>query len=81
MESYLAAGFGFFAVTLMGIGISQLRKIGERQGQHEVKLTRIEVVLTGADGTNGINGEVKQLRRRVDEWDRRIGESDRRHSA
>jgi hypothetical protein len=31
------------------------------------KIARIETLLTGADGSNGINGETKALRRDVDD--------------
>lgn len=55
-------------------------------------LVRIETVLTGADGTNGLNGDVRQLKewrqeldehalpRRVTELERRHGPLDRRHA-
>lgn len=55
-------------------------------------LVRIETVLTGADGSNGLNGDVKQLKdwrqeidghalpRRVTELERRHGPLDRRAS-
>ena len=47
-------------------------------------LVRIETILTGADGSNGLNGEVKELkawRQEVDEHGlpRRVTELERRH--
>ena len=53
-------------------------------------LVRIETLLTGADGSNGLNGDVKQLKewrqdveehalpRRVEALERRWGPDDRR---
>jgi cell division protein FtsL len=55
-------------------------------------LVRIETILTGADGTNGLNGEVRSLKawrqdveeqsipRRVLEIERRHGLADRREA-
>ncbi len=47
---------GWLARSLSGLK-------SEQQG-HGEKLARIETVLTGADGTNGLNGDVKSLRER-----------------
>ena len=56
-------------------------------------LVRIETILTGADGSNGLNGEVKELKawrqevdehglpRRVTELERRNGLADRRQAS
>ena len=56
METYLAAGFGGLASVLLGIAVSQLRSQGKTQSEQGRQLVRIETVLTGADGTNGVTG-------------------------
>lgn len=93
METYLAAGFGGLASLLLTIAVAQLRSQGKTQTEQGQRLIRIETVLTGADGTNGLNGDVKQLKewrqevdehalpRRVTALERRWGPEDRRQHA
>lgn len=55
-------------VSLLRGSISGLRAdvagVSETQDKQGERLVRIETILTGADGSNGLNGDVKQLRAR-----------------
>lgn len=51
---YIAGGLLTGIIALVGLTLNQ-----------RSQLVRIETVLTGADGTNGLNGDVKQLRKRT----------------
>lgn len=82
--NYVVAGFGALASILLSIAIVQLRTQGKTQGDHGKKLVRIETLLTGANGDNGLNGDVRDLKdwRQAFELEalpRRIGELERRH--
>lgn len=46
--------------------------VSSKVGGHAEELVRLSVTLIGPNGDNGINGEVRMLRRRLDDWDRRI---------
>lgn len=57
---------------------SDVADVSQKVGGHSEELVRLSVTLVGPNGDNGINGEVKLLRRRFDEWDRRVGSPERR---
>ena len=72
LTPYFAAGFGALGSVLMGLAIyafranrSDTRDVAKTLGDQSEQLARIETILTGADGTNGLNGEVKLLRQRT----------------
>lgn len=40
--------------------------------EHELKLERHEQILTGADGNNGLNGDMKSVKKSIERFDRKI---------
>jgi hypothetical protein len=93
VETYFAYGFGALASVLLAVAVNLLRSLGKTQADQSRQLVRIETVLTGADGTNGLNGDVKALKEWRQEQDehglprrvhvleeRRYGPEDRRQA-
>jgi hypothetical protein len=89
MEPYFLMSLSAIGVLLVGIGsyvASSLSGIKATQGQQGEKLVRIETVLLGPEGTNGMNGDVKELKAWRQEQDehalpRRVTDLERRHGA
>ena len=96
MEPYFLMSLSAIGVLLVGIGsyvASSLSGIKTTQGKQGEKLVRIETVLLGPEGTNGMNGDVKELTawrreqdehglpRRVADLERRTGLADRRQAS
>lgn len=82
---YFAGGFAVLASLVIGIVIRAFNGQKESNkdvlstlGRHGEAFVRIETVLMGPNGDNGIHGEVRHLRARMDDIDRRLGPDDRR---
>lgn len=84
------------SVICAGVVITLLRGLNAKSTKHDEAFARIEALLTGANGDNGVIGDVKQLRQRSHDLgasvqnilfrvgaleDRRTGPDDRRASA
>ena len=81
------------SVLCAGVVITLLRGLNAKSTKHDEAFARIEALLTGANGDNGVIGDVKSLRARSHELgsqmqsilfrvgaleDRRTGPDDRR---
>ncbi len=87
------AVLGAGTLLIAGVLITLLQGIKKQQGAHDVKLARIETILTGATGDNGLAGDVKGLREKAHQqgdalhtlrgemqvYEIRLTEIDRRH--
>lgn len=51
--------------VLAGAILAAILWLARSVNEYGKALTELRVILTGADGTNGLNGEVKNLRRRA----------------
>lgn len=65
MEPYLAATLGGLSLLAAGVIIALLRNLNKKSGDHDQAFARLEAILTGPTGDNGLCGDVKAVKERT----------------